>query len=91
MVEYGAKFPRYLSSPLQMLWWESDEVAVIFVCFMSAMLYGGILWFTLLVVPYLYIKTKKRYPKGFFKHLLYCLGLVKLDGYPSFQEKHFVE
>jgi hypothetical protein len=43
------------------------------------------------VGPYVYIRAKKKYPRGFFKHILYFFGLTKLEGYPTYHERDFVE
>lgn len=92
MVQYGSRFPQYLSSQLHILWWEIDEVAIILMLFVSAMMFGGApLWIALFTVPWLYCKAKKNSPKGYFKHLLYYAGLTKLDGYPSYFMKRFRE
>lgn len=85
------KFPRYLSSPFQVLWFETDEMAIILICFVLAMLFGYLFWGLLFVGPYYYGKLKKNYPRGFLKHTLYFIGLSSLKGYPSYFEKEFSE
>jgi type IV conjugative transfer system protein TraL len=87
----NAKFPRYLSSPLQVLWFESDEIALIAICYTLGLLFGLIGWIMMVVVPYLYSRIKKNYPRGFLKHCLYFIGLLHLKGYPIFFEKEFLE
>lgn len=77
---------------MQILWWEMDEAAMIFMMFSCALIFGGLLtWAAVFVVPWCYIKVKRRGARGYFKHFLYSLGLVKLDGYPSAFEKNFSE
>lgn len=91
-VTYGTRFPSYLSNQLQILWWELDEVAIILVFFTLVIISGGwVNFICLIVLPYLYGKAKRAATKGFFKHIIYFSGLGKLDGYPSFFEKKFVE
>ncbi|MDY0300517.1 MAG: type IV conjugative transfer system protein TraL [Trichlorobacter sp.] len=90
-VEYGCRFPKYLSSPLHILWWEIDEVAIIMMCLCMCLLFGNIWWILLFVLPVVYSQLKKRAEKGFLKHLLYQLGLVKIDGYPHYYEQEFYE
>ncbi len=85
----GRRFPRYLSSPIQVLWFESDEIAIIAICYTLGLLFGWVGWCLLVVVPYLYSKLKKNYPRGFLKHSLYFLGLLELKGYPIYHEKRF--
>lgn len=85
------KFPRYLSSPLQILWFESDEISIIAICYAVSLLFGWVGWFMMLLAPYYYSRAKKNNPRGFLRHLLYFIGYLKLKGYPIYQEKYFVE
>jgi len=84
-------FPQYLSNPIQVLWFESDELAVIVFCFILAMLYGDLFWLLLFVGPYTYSRTKKAKPRGYLFHLLYMIGLIKMRGYPDYFEQSFHE
>ena len=84
-------FPQYLSNPLQVLWFESDELAVIVFCFVLALVYGGLVWLGFLAGPYLYHRTKQNKPRGYLFHLLYTVGLLKMEGYPSHFEQEFRE
>ncbi len=85
------KFPQYLSSPLQVLWFEVDEIGIIFLSFLLGLLLEGIFYIGMIVFPYLYTKFKKKYPRGFLGHVFYFLGVTKIHGYPHFFEKEFVE
>lgn len=89
--KYGCRMPLWLGSPMQMLWWETDEVIVIMTCLSAAVLVGGWAWLALLVGPFGYIRLKKAYPRGYLKHMLYFAGVAKFDGYPSHFEKKFSE
>lgn len=89
--KYGCRCPQYLSCGIQMLWWEQDEVVVLMVCLCLALFIGGYMWLTLAICPAVYGRLKKNYPKGFLKHYGYSLGLMRLEGYPTAYEKHFVE
>lgn len=87
----NVRFPQYLHLPLQILWFEPDDMAVTVVCAFFAMNYGG--WFfyiAMFVVPYMYGKVKQRYPRGFFRHCLYFLGLAPMKYYPTFFERRFI-
>ena len=92
MATYGARCPQTLNDPIMILWWEIDEAMIIliliFVWFISSSWFTAILAYA---VPYGYIKSKRKASKGFFKHLLYRVGLAKLDGYPSPFIKSFRE
>ena len=86
------RVPQYLSSPLQIYIFESDEVGIIAGVIGWIMILGG--WLSIIslfVVPYLYRKTKLRYPKGFLKHLSYFLGLKDMTPYPGSFENLFHE
>ena len=83
--------PRYLYRPLQVLWWEVDEFAIVMIFFTLALIYGYIFWFLMIAVPYGYSKLKKKYPRGFIFHLLWFVGLLDFHGYPTAFEKEFFE
>ncbi len=92
MATYGTRFPQYLSGMMQILWWEMDEAAMIFLMFFAAMVFDHpLIWAGIIVVPWMYIKIKRRGSRGYFKHFLYSLGFVKLKGYPSAFERNFSE
>jgi len=85
------KFPRYLSSPYQVLMFEIDELMIILFLIVFWLIFGYVFFILLFICPYLYSKTKKKYSRGFFKHILYILGLIKFHGYPIHFEKKFIE
>lgn len=61
-------------------------------CFTVAMLVSNIFtWALAFAGPYFYSKAKRKYPRGFFKHMLYYMGLIKIEGYPSAFIKEFRE
>jgi type IV conjugative transfer system protein TraL len=84
-------FPQYLSAPLQVLWFEPDELGVVFTFFLVAMIYGSVTWLLLLIAPWYYCRLKKEYPKGFFRHVLYFIGITSMKGYPTYFEERFFE
>jgi len=84
-------FPQYLSAPFQILWYESDELALFMFFLMLALIYGNIFWFFLLAGPYLYSRIKRQKPRGFLCHLLYMAGLVRMKNYPAYFQKEFFE
>ena len=91
-IGYGATFPRYLSSPPQVLWWEMDELVLIVVFFGLATTIGGWQYVVgLFGAPYLFRKTKNKAENGYFKRILYVVGAGHLDGYPTHFEKKFQE
>lgn len=90
-VTYGVKVPKYLSAPLQILWWEQDELFLIISLIYYAAIFSKLFWILVPTVPFWYIRAKRRNPKGFLGHLLYRWGLSKIEGCPTYFQKHFVE
>jgi len=76
---------------MQVLWWETDEFVVVVIFFLLALMFGYVFYIFMIAAPYLYSKSKRKYPRGFFKHILYFLGILKLNGYPTYFEKEFFE
>lgn len=86
------KFPQYLTAPFQVLWFETDDLGIILIFLTLTLIFESMFWVALLFVgPYIYLKMKKKYPRGFLKHLQYFTGLNDMKGYPSFFEKEFIE
>jgi hypothetical protein len=85
------KMPQYLSSPYQLLWFEPDDLSIIVVGYLLAMVFGGVFWLGMIVGPVTYGLLKRRYPRGFLRHMFYMIGWTKLHGYPTFFEEEFVE
>ncbi|MFZ2800631.1 MAG: type IV conjugative transfer system protein TraL [Syntrophorhabdus sp.] len=78
------RIPQYLDVPFQVLYWESDEFAFILLFFTLALAFGGwVLWALLPIGPYTYIHFKRKYNRGFLKHLIYIVGFKEFHGYPS--------
>jgi hypothetical protein len=55
------------------------------------MVFGGIFWLGMIAAPLSYGLLKRRYPRGFLRHMFYMIGWTKLHGYPTFFEEEFVE
>lgn len=85
------RIPQYLHRPYQILFFDAEDVALIMLLFVLAMLFGYVFWFLLFVVPYVYMKVKKKYPRGFLKHIIYRLGIISFKGAPSVFERNFRE
>lgn len=86
----NSRFPQYLSSPIQVLWFELDEVGLFFSCVSFALIFGGIIWFMLVIaIPVGYRKLKNNYPRGFQNNIEYLIGFKELTYYPgAFQNKY---
>jgi type IV conjugative transfer system protein TraL len=83
--------PQYLHQPVKILWLDLDEMVLINILFMLAIIFGNIFWLFLIVLPYVVSKTKKNKPRGFLKHYLYKVGVVDLKKAPPYFERKFVE
>ncbi|TSK09128.1 MAG: conjugal transfer protein TraL [Geobacter sp.] len=90
-VSYGTRFPQYLSMQVQILWFDIEEWILIFYVFYSIFIFGGYVWLLFVPLPYLFIRAKRKGPKGYFKHLLYRQGLLTLEGYPTYFMRKFRE
>ncbi|MDO9566372.1 MAG: type IV conjugative transfer system protein TraL [Candidatus Desulfaltia sp.] len=84
-------FPQYLASPLQVLWFEGDDLAIMLISFVIASVFHGFWWLLIIVGPWLYIKTKRKYPQSFLKHMMYFSGIKTLKYYPIFFKDKFLE
>jgi hypothetical protein len=88
---HDRKFPQYLSSPLQVLWLETDDLGIAIISFMLASIFKGWFWLLVIAGPLLYMRAKLKYPRGFLKHILYLSGMKDLEGYPTTFQKEFLE
>lgn len=91
MKDQVREFPQFLSSPLQVLCWEMDSFAFIFIGLLLGLVFGGWFWLSLPVLPTVYGSMKKNNPRGFLRHTLYFAGIVEMKDYPSYFEKDFQE
>ncbi len=85
------KFPQYLGSPLQILWFELDEFVLWMAFFVLGMLFHWIFFLTSFVVSWLYHRSKQESTRGFLVHSLYRLGILQLNGYPIYFETEYQE
>ena len=74
-------FPQYLSKPIQVLWFESDELILFVFTLTLALIYGKIMWLVFLVTQYFYTRTKRLKARGFLKHILYMFGFIQMKKY----------
>ena len=91
MAGSSRKFPQYLSRPFQVLWFEVDELAIFLFTLTVALVYGGLAWIVFVAIQYFYTRTKRSKPRGFFKHVLYVCGLLKMKNYPGYFHQEFHE
>lgn len=84
-------FPQYLGKPIQVLWFELDELIIFIFTLTLALIYGGLMWIIFIGVQWFYTRTKRKHAKGFLKHILYMLGFLEMKNYPEYFEKEFHE
>ena len=85
------RFPQYLSKPIQVLWFETDELILFVFTLTLALIYGKIMWLVFLVTQYFYTRTKRSKPRGFLKHILYMFGFIQMKKYPEYFQREFHE
>jgi type IV conjugative transfer system protein TraL len=85
------EIPQYLHQPIKILWLDLDEVVLINILFMFALIFGNVFWLLLIVVPYVVSKMKKNKPRGFLRHYLYKIGVIDFKKAPPYFEKKFTE
>ena len=86
-----ARVPQYLHLPVQVLWFDMEELMVLVILYLIALVFGGWTWLGLLVGPYTYMQVKRRKPRGFLRNLLYQAGIYSMEGYPSPYSNRFHE
>lgn len=77
------RVPQYLHLSMQLLWFDTEELASIFFFYIFAVLFGGWAWLLLIVGPFIFIQIKRCKPRGYLLHFLYSIGFIKLKGYPG--------
>ncbi|WP_028842920.1 type IV conjugative transfer system protein TraL [Thermodesulfovibrio yellowstonii] len=85
------RIPQHLHKPHQILFFEADELVMVLVLFTLALMFGYVFWLLLFLIPYIYSKVKKKYPRGALRHVLYRIGLVAFRCAPTAFEKQFRE
>lgn len=85
-------FPSYLGAPLQVLFWETDDLLLMMGAFIISMITDE--WWayaSIIALPMIYGRFKKTRPKGFLRHMLYYSGFINMKGYPIYFDKDFQE
>ncbi|WP_028845492.1 type IV conjugative transfer system protein TraL [Thermodesulfovibrio thiophilus] len=85
------RIPQYLHKPIQVLFFDADELAMVVLLLFLAMMFGYVFWILLFVVPYVYMKIKKNYPRGALRHMLYRIGLISIKNTPESFQRMFKE
>jgi len=85
------RMPKYLHKPLQILWFDVNEIVMIVIFYMFAMMFGGLAWFLVILGPLILIPFKRKQPRGYIQHVICYLGYSKMIGYPLPVSKRFRE
>lgn len=84
--------PQYLSRPMCVLWFETDEIVVGLMTFIFAMAVGGFIPVIMALVIFLiYRNFRKKAGRGFLIHLPYMIGLKTFQGFPHSYVTKFEE
>ena len=86
------RVPRYLHLPVQILWFDMEDIAIIIVSYTLWLLLDSwmLIWMVVLV-PWLFRSMKADKPRGYLRHILYAYGFQKLKRYPPPQTLEFNE
>lgn len=87
----GERMPQYLHLPLQVLWFDTEELMLIMSIYVMALTMGGYAGLVGLAGLIWYMKVKHNNPRGFLRHILYGSGVYTLEGYPSPFARRFYE
>jgi type IV conjugative transfer system protein TraL len=90
-MELVKRFPQHLNAPMQFAWWEADIVLVAMFSSYFGFFLRGPFYVLTIALPLSYSRAKRKYPRGFLRHLLYFAGITTFKGYPTFFEKRFIE
>ncbi|MDK2812635.1 MAG: hypothetical protein PWQ78_845 [Petrotoga sp.] len=85
------KIPKYLHRPYQVLFFDAEDMGMLFFFFLLGFLFGGVFWIIGAVCAFVILKKKSKSPRGYIKHLFYLLGLYRFKGCPTIFEDRFYE
>lgn len=89
---HTARVPRYLHLPLQILWFDMEDIGVILACYAGWLVVDSWWMLTFVVLgPWLFKTIKADKPRGFVQHTLVRYGFQKLHAYPPASVEHFWE
>lgn len=84
--------PQYLSRPMAILFWESDELVIGLMALTIAFVVTGIVAFLIAIGVFtMYRRFRKSAGRGFLQHLPYILGLKSFEGFPHAYIDEFEE
>jgi hypothetical protein len=77
------RIPRYLHLPMQILWFDMEDLALISGVYFMWLLIDSI-WVLLggIALVWVFMNTKGKMPRGYLKHLAYSLGFWSSKSLP---------
>lgn len=85
------KISKWLYRPYQVLFFDTEDLALLSSLVILGFLFGGIFWLLIPIGTYLFIRIKRRGGRGAVKHFFYMIGFFTFKGCPSVFEKKFWE
>ncbi len=87
------RIPRYIDDQPTILFWDMDEIVIIFLCVLVGLITGELTKIGLsgLVISKLISKLKQNKSEGYFLHVLYWWGLMPLKGLPPSYKRSLIE
>jgi len=83
-------WPRYLKSPVQILYWEADELAPMLLGLVFSIIIKSIFPLILGIgTTILLVKLKRHLPRGFLYNVAYLVGLHRIKRMPYYVQKDF--
>ena len=83
--------PKYLHKPFRILWFESDELFMMFLSLVLGIYVSVYFLPALLACVFVARKVKARFPRGFLRHISFFLGITRFRNCPTFFESRFQE
>ncbi len=87
-----AQVPRWLHLKLQILWFDVETLGVIGAAYALWLVVNS--WYVAPIVvlaPWLFMAVKADKPRGFLGHMLYSVGLQRMQRYPAPSVEVFFE
>lgn len=86
-----AKVPKYSHLSPPFLIFDTEELMLLGVLYLVAMVLGGWFWLVFIAGGPLAIMYKRKKPRGYFSHIFYRIGFKKLTNYPDPSAQVFYE
>lgn len=85
------KFPQFLHKPYRVVWFESDDLILIFLLYGLSMLFSLYVFLALPALLWMHRRFRDRKPRAFLRHVPYFLGFTRFSRMPPFFDRQFQE